>query len=309
MKTSAHRSCWLVILGVLISTAPGKARAQEDFERSVDSVRQLLESQQYTEALEKLGQLKPLVREANQKSLVALYEGLILSNMGRRTQDRASAAFRAALLQDPQASLPVKVAPRLERSFEEVRARVLKELAERPASARDAPAPAGPAAPVEVSAPPLVETGRGPAGGAPAELDAADRLRLVAKWPVLAASATTVHAPRTETFRQKARRPQVWVPAITGGALLLSGGVFWGLALHEQSQLRKEDLSTRTMDDAKTMAARGKRYQTWGGGLAGAGGAALGVATVLYVLQAPKAPVSVGVDATGTAVFLQGTWP
>jgi hypothetical protein len=308
MKTSAHRSCWLVILGILISAAPGVARAQEDFERSVDTVRQLLESQQYADALERLGRLKPLVRNATQKSLVALYEGLILSNMGRRTQDRASAAFRAALLQDPQTSLPVKVAPRLERSFEEVRARVLKELAERPASARDALAPAVLAAPVEVSAPSLVETGRGPAG-APAELDAADRLRLVTKWPVLAASATAGYAPRTETFRQKARRPQVWVPALTGGVLLVSGGIFWGMALHEQSQLRNEDLSDGTMEDSKAAAARGKRYQTWGGGLAGAGGVALGVATVLYVLQVPKTPVSVGLDATGTSAFLQGTWP
>jgi hypothetical protein len=228
--------------------------------------------------------------------------------MGRRTQDRASAAFRAALLQDPQASLPVKVAPRLERNFEEVRARVLKELTEHPVPARDAPAPPVPDAPVEVSAPPLVESGQGPVG-ASAELDTADRMRLLTKWPVLAASSTAGFMPGTQTFKQKASRPRVLVPAITGGALLASGGVFWGLAKREQSQMKREDLSDGTMEDARAAALRGKRYQAWGIGLAGAGGIALGVATILYVLQGPKAPGSMSLGTTGTSAFLQGTWP
>jgi hypothetical protein len=306
MKTSIHLSSLLLILEVLVCAAPGVATAEEDFERSVDTVRQLLESQEYGEALKRIDRLKPLVRDTNQRSIVALYEGLVLSNMGRRTQDRAHAAFRAALLQDPQASLPVRVAPRLERNFEEVRARVLKELAERPV--RDVQAPPVPGAPMEMSASPLVESGRGPAG-ALAELDTPDKMRLLAKWPVLAASSTAGFMPGAETFKQKASRPRVLVPAITGGALLASGSVFWGLARRELSQVRREDFSDGTMEDSRAAAIRGKRYQTWGAGLVGAGGVALGVATVLYVLQAPKAPVSLGLDATGTSAFLQGTWP
>ena len=307
MKTSIHLSSVLLVLGLLVCTAPGIGWAQEDFERSMDTVRQLLDSQEYGQALDRLDRLKPLVRDANQRSRVALYEGLVLSNMGRRTQDRAYAAFRAALLQDPQASLPVKVAPRLERNFEEVRARVLKELAERPAPVRHVPASPASVA-MEVSAPSVAGSGRGLAG-APAGLDTADKMRLLAKWPALAASNTMEFAPGAETFRQKASRPRVLVPAIAGGALLVSGGVFWGLALREQSQLRREDFSDGTMEDSRAAALRGKRYQNWGIGLAGAGGAALGVATVLYVLQAPKAPVSLGLDANGAAVFLHGTWP
>jgi hypothetical protein len=177
MKTSIYPSSWLLILGVLACAAPGVAGAQEDFEHSVDTVRQLLESQE----------------------------------------------------QDPR--------------------------------------------------------------------------------PVLAASSTTGLTLESESFRRKASRPRVLVPAIAGGVLIAWGGFFWGLAWHEKSQLEKEDLTGRTLEEARAAALRGKRYQKWGAGLAGAGGVALGVATVLYVLQVPKAPVSVGLGATGTSAFLQGSWP
>src|SRR5690606_30003102 len=143
---------------------PGVAWGQEDFERSIDTVRQILERRGYEEALERLGQLKPLVRDADRRSLVALYEGLALSNMGRQAQDRAHAAFRAALLLDPQASLPVKVAPRMERNFEEVRSRILRELAERPASMREAPASPAAVATEEASAPLRAGLERSPVG-------------------------------------------------------------------------------------------------------------------------------------------------
>ncbi|HYH95380.1 hypothetical protein [Hyalangium sp.] len=269
----------------------------------MDTVRQLLESQGYEEALERLGRLKVLARDAEQRLVVSLYEGLALSSMGRRNQDRAQAAFRAALLLDPQANLPVKVPPRLERTFEEVRARVLKELAGQPLSAREVTAPPAPAA--EQRVPPSAEPERGQAG-APPELAPEDRLRLMSKWPVLVAPAPPGPTPVAESFRYKASRPRVLVSAITGGALLASGGVFWGLARHEQSRLRKVDLSTGTLDEARSTAARGQRYQTLGFGLAGAGGLALGVATVLYLIQVPQAPVSLGSDGSA---LLQGTWP
>lgn len=306
MKSSSCFTSFLLLMGLVAWVGPVSAQPPPaDFERSVDTVRQLWESHGYEEALERLGRLKPLARDANQKSIVALYEGLVLSNMGQRAQDRAQLALRTALLQAPQASLPVKVTPRQERLFEEVRARVLKELAERPPLAREGMAATAPATPEEGTAAPVPELTRAQVG-APAELGTGDRL--VKMFPVLGAT-TTAFAPVEVSFKYRVSRPRVLVPALTGGALLASGGVFWGLVRHEQSILRKVDLSKGALDDARRIAVQGTRYQNWGLGLAGAGGVALGVATVFYVLQAPKAPVSVGMGTTGTTAFLGGTWP
>jgi hypothetical protein len=304
MKTFSCLMPCLLLMGLGVWVCPAWAQPSvDDFERSVATVRQLLESQGYEEALERLGRLKPLARDANQKSIVALYEGLVLSSMGRQTQDRAQSAFRSALLQDPQASLPVKVVPRQERLFEEVRARVLKERAGRPALARE-----GTASPVAPSS----EDGTAPVAElasvrSPAKLDTGDRL--VEMFPALAASNTAGFAPVAVSFTHRVSRPRVLVPTLTGAALLASAGVFWGLAQHEQSQLRKVDLSHSSLEDARLMAVRGTRYQNWGLGLAGAGGVALGVATVFYVRQSPKAPVAMGVGVNGTSAFVKGTWP
>jgi hypothetical protein len=297
-----------LIIGLLVLAVPRVARAQEDFEHTIDTVRQLLESQDYEGAIERLGRLKPLVQDVDQRGIVSLYEGLVLSTLGRRTQDRAHAAFKSALLLDPQARLPVKVSRRLERTFEEVRARVLKELAERPPTPRDNAPPPDPAPPAELTPPPPAEPEGGPVG-APAELDAADRLRLPSKWPVLAAPASADLIPVAETFRNKASRPRVLVPAITGGALLATGGVFWGLARRELSQMRKENLSDGALEGAQLAMQRGKRYQHLGNQPGGSEQHSVGHRdSPLYVLQAPKAPMSPGPSAAGTSAFLQGTW-
>lgn len=305
MKISSCSTSSLLLMGLLAWACPVWAQPPPaDFERSVDTVRQLLESHGYEEALERLGRLKPLARDANQKSIVALYEGLVLSNMGQRAQDRAQSALRSAIQLDPQASLPVKVPPRQERLFEEVRARVLRELAERPALTRE-----GTAAPVPATleeGPTAVPEFTRRQVGVPAGMETGDRL--VKMFPVLAPTTTGL-APVTLSFKQRVSRPRVLVPALTGGALLASGTVFWGLARHEQSQLQKVDLSQQTLDDARRMAVRGKRYQNWGLSLAAVGGVSLGVATFLYVSQAPKVSVSLGVSPNGASAFLGGTWP
>lgn len=293
-RFAACAPAWLVLC-LLVIGWPRKAWAEEDFEQGVDTVRQLLESQRYDEALSRIVELKPRAQGPEQKLELSLYEGLVLASMGRRTQDRASAAFRSALQVDPRVRLPVKVPPRLERTFEELRARVLKEQAERPAPA------------LEVTPAPLATEPTQTGTSVPGELDMSDRLRLLSQWPSLAAPAPPATVPVTATFQYKASRPRVLVPALTGGALAVSGGVLWGLARREQSRLRKLDLGERTLEDAQLLAVRGDRYQNWALGTATAGGVALGVATVLYVLQVPKPPVTLG--TSGSSAFLQGEWP
>lgn len=297
MKRFAECTPVLWVLCVLVLGWPRMGWAEEDFEQGVDIVRQLFETQRYDEALERIEQLQPQAQSKEQKSALSLYEGLILASMGRRTQDRASAAFRSALQVDPQARLPEKVPPRLERIFEEQRARVRKEQAERPAQE----------SPVEVPSTPLAPEPARTEASAVGELGMSDRFQLSSRLSSITASPAPAPVPVTATFRNKIRRPHVLVPALTGGALGISGGILWGLARREQTRLQKVDLGEQTLGDARLMAARGERYQDWALGTAVAGGVALGVATVLYVLQVPKPPVTLG--TSGSSATLQGSWP
>jgi hypothetical protein len=99
------------------------------------------------------------------------------------------------------------------------------------------------------------------------------------------------------------------VPGIVGIALLLSGGVFWGMAKSEQLRIQNDESSLTTIQEARLSASRGKTYQTLGLGLTGAGVLALGSSVVLYVAQTPKASVTLGAGTDGTSAFLRGTWP
>jgi hypothetical protein len=60
---------------------------------------------------------------------IALFEGLILSDMGMH--EEAVAAFKSALLLEPEASLPAPASPQLTREFEGIRKEVREELAAR----------------------------------------------------------------------------------------------------------------------------------------------------------------------------------
>ncbi|RKG74190.1 tetratricopeptide repeat protein, partial [Corallococcus sp. CA049B] len=107
-----------------------------------------------------------LARSEEERSAAAIYEGVILADMGRR--DEALASFRAGLLLAPEAKLPAKVSPKVEGDFESVRSAVRQERAalEKPA---DAPVVERPAA----LSPPQVAAA--PAPGVDLKADARER--------------------------------------------------------------------------------------------------------------------------------------
>ncbi|WP_375768605.1 hypothetical protein NR798_44155 [Archangium gephyra] len=84
------------------------------------------QSFEYERALEQLSRAKALAQGVEQEVAVALYQGIVQAELGQR--DESLAAFRTGLYLKPDAALPVKVSPKVERDFEDVRQSVLSDL-------------------------------------------------------------------------------------------------------------------------------------------------------------------------------------
>ncbi|WP_225413454.1 hypothetical protein [Stigmatella hybrida] len=137
-------SLWWVVLGALL---PMAAPAQEDFQGALAEARRLYEDLEYEQALVQLQWAKPRARTPEQEVALGLLEGIVLGDMGERGPSLA--AFHAALLLDPEAKLPLKVAPKVVRDFEEMRRRARADLLQkRP----QVPAPAQEVSPPKLAA-------------------------------------------------------------------------------------------------------------------------------------------------------------
>ncbi len=95
------------------------------FQTYLNAAIRLYENLEYEQALDKLQRAKAYVSTVEQDALLSLYEGIIQADMGRQA---AEASFRAGLLLNPDAKLPLKVYPKVERDFEAIREDVRREL-------------------------------------------------------------------------------------------------------------------------------------------------------------------------------------
>lgn len=105
----------------------GKSPARKgDYRSTFASAVRLYKDFEYERALQQLTRAKALAQGVEQEVEVALYQGIVLAELDEREQSLA--AFRTALYLKPDAKLPVKVSPKLERDFEDVRQSVLRDL-------------------------------------------------------------------------------------------------------------------------------------------------------------------------------------
>ncbi len=288
-------TCVLVV--ALLVPQASRAQGSNELQSYLVSVNRLYENLEYERALEQISSAKRLTRGMADDVLLSLYEGVILADMGKWND--ATAAFKSALFLQPEAKLPVKVSPKVEKRFEAVRQQVKKELgpawAKREAERQQAEAEAQR---LEAERQKQAEAERQQAE-AKAQQEAQAR-----------AALTPEATPRAgEVSGSTSLRSRALIPAIAGGVLLAAGGVSYGLARGEQSKLSNNDPSLATRADVDASISRGKTYQTVGFGLLGAGVVGLGVATGLFVLGSPQEPVSLGVSTDGTSAFVYGRWP
>jgi len=183
---------------------------------------------------------------------------------------------KAALLVRPNAVLPVKVAPKVQKHFEDVRKEAVQELAAKaqPAPAADAPRAAS------ITPPP----------------------------PTSEKSANSTQGLSQVSTHRDIVRPQFLIPTIGGAALIVAGGVSWALSRQELSRLRNNDSTLLTRTNVRDTASRGSTYQSLGVGMLGVGLAGLGFAAGLYVSQTPSPLASIELSTDGASAYVQGRW-
>ncbi|WP_147443502.1 hypothetical protein [Corallococcus sicarius] len=280
-----------VLLGGTVLIPRGvRAEAQQGMvQMYVRSARQLYDNLEYERALEQLSRARAHSTGEADDVLLSLYEGVLLADLGKN--EASTTAFKAALLLQPEAKLPVKVSPKVERRFEDVRRQVRRKLANQAA--------------------------RGVDPGAPPGLEPGAQARPVEETPAVVASqsmpvAQAEPSPASaEVSGRRGLRERAWIPAAVGGALLVGGGVSYLQSRHERSRLRNDDESIETVQDLDRSVSRGRTSQTVGLVLAGAGVVGLGVSAGMYLLGAPSAPAKVGwsLGTDGTSALVFGRWP
>jgi hypothetical protein len=130
----------MLVAGLLaVGVLPRPAHAQDKFERHFTAATRLYESLEYERALTQIELARQLPHTSEQEVELSLYEGIIHAESGK--QEASIAAFKSALLVQPDAVLPVKVSPKVSSLFESVREQVKRELASLPPRrARETPA-------------------------------------------------------------------------------------------------------------------------------------------------------------------------
>lgn len=131
-----------IVLGLVLMLVPPawsqpSASTASDFEGRMAATARAYEDLDYEHALQELDGASLLARDDGERARVAIYRGLVLGDLRRR--QASMAAFRAGLMLRPDASLPVKVSPKVARDFEDVRREVQRELALNPRPPSDAP--------------------------------------------------------------------------------------------------------------------------------------------------------------------------
>lgn len=297
------------------------AEEQQTVQRYLLEARRLYDNFDDERALEQLSQARRLSGGPQDDALLSLYEGAVLADLGRT--EASDAAFKAALLLQPEATLPVQVSPKVEQRFEAVRQHVKRELEaeakrlaalESPRATAEAPVaqvqPLTTGEAVSHVPPPAASADAAPAEVRPLQVPPAPSAGAAVPMPVTP-PASAPHAQVPQVSNGRGARSRAWLPATIGGGLMVGGGVSYLLARGEQSKLRSHDAGLATLEDVKRSASRGRMYQSVGLSLAGAGVVSLGISAGMYLLGRPSQSQTLGLDmgTDGTSAFVQGRWP
>ncbi len=115
-------------IAVALLLLAGTALAQDlsDVQRYLLSASRLYQGLEYERALEQLKRAKSVAVGVSDDAVIDRYEGIVLFDLGKR--EEALAAFKEALLLEPDGVLPIKVSPKITEAFEATRVKVKKEL-------------------------------------------------------------------------------------------------------------------------------------------------------------------------------------
>ncbi len=219
---------------LLVGGAPRTALAATEFDRYLSAAISLYKDLESERALEQLKRARKVARGIEQDVAVALYEGIILADLGK--WDSSRAAFRTALALDPEAKLPVLVGSKIEGEFEKIRERVHKDLARRKPRPEPRPtSPPPPAAPQEAPPPVTAVVLPSPVTPEPPPSDSSEAQLGAALQPVVSTETLASPAPPSSVpvepavaapsdRPEQAPAPQL-VPAMAESSLALAPSV------------------------------------------------------------------------------------
>ncbi|XXF81271.1 hypothetical protein P2318_16385 [Myxococcaceae bacterium GXIMD 01537] len=274
----------LLLTCALLAGAPAAQAQSKEFKRRINAATRLYEALEYEKALEQLKRAKALPLSADDNARVAILQGLVLADLGK--QEEARAQFVEGLSLNPEARLPFKVSPKVERLFEDVRASTERGLARLEAAdesrrleqeRREAERKTAEAARIAAATPPAPQ--QPPRVDAPATPPA---------QPAVTAVTVAPPAPREPAQEALAPRPEVRVrrsmpitPFVLAGAAAVAGGLSGYFGMASQSQVTEargalfQDDTLRHLDSANSNALAANM-------LMGAAGAALAASVITF---------------------------
>lgn len=271
MPLFRHRASLALVLGLALATSPLRpAWGASDYERYLRAAERLYESLEYERALQQLARARKLASSVQQDVEVSLYEGMLYAELGRWAQARAS--FKAALLLEPEAKLPLTVSPKVQKELEAQREQVRKELADYK-----------PSGPLSATPPPQSQ----PAAEPPRPgVDTPLR-------PDLTPAPPPAPAAPVATAQQPARAvPVVPVVLLGVGAAAAGAGSAFGLLSQSQVQAAREaSFQSETVEHLRQ--AQGSAT-TANALFVTAGAAAVGAVVTWLLAPPPPAPPSPG---------------
>lgn len=286
----------LAVVLIALAAPLAHGAVTPEVRKYLNSATTMFENLKYENALKQLQKAKQKSGGAEDDMAIALFEGVVLAEMGK--DDQAQTSFKTALSLDPKAKLPFEVSPKVEKNFEKARVQVQKLLA--PQLAREE----------EERKRREEEEARVAAEAKKAE-DAkrAEQERLAREGapptpPLVAGEGVEKPAPSGGV------RPYFWVPGLLGVGLAVGGTIELVLAKGNYDRL-----TTGNISPAEAVAARdtGKVQQTVGWVLVGVGGAAVAAALGMLAFGGPPAgdvPRAAFVPMRGGgAVVLSGQLP
>ncbi len=271
----------LVIVSLLCA-APVLADVSPDVRKYLGSAAALFEKLEYEKALAQLKRARAKSQGPEDDLRIALYEGVVLAEMGDAT---APAAFASALGMDPNANLPLVVSPKVQRVFDKAKEQVQKVLAAQAEAERA-----------------RAEEQR--------KRDEANKPPPVAQNPdPTPPPAAVVEQPQPEA--KPAALKYLWIPeTVVATAALVTGTVLLVQAKSAQDALNNNVPTNR--EEALATANRGANMQLFGWVAVGVGAAAAAAAVTTFIIGhggSSGATASVMVTPHGAAASLSVPLP
>ncbi len=270
----------LALALLLLLPVSASADVTPDVKKYLGSAAALFEKLEYEKALAQLKRAKAKSQGPEDDLRIALYEGIVLAEMGDAT---APAAFASALGMEPTATLPLVVSPKVQKVFDKAKAQVAKVLEAEAAVQRQKD---------EAEA---------------RKREEARKKEEASKPPPPKEEPVVVAKPKSEP--SGGLRRFWWLPAAVGVVGVATGTVLLVMANGDASALRSDRPMNR--EEALAIANRGANLQVAGWAVVSVGIAACVAAIGLFAFGGPSEPVSASVVLTpsGAAAALSVPLP